>query len=186
MIIYITIILLYASFLIEFILWPVASEASTKQLLKKWKTNLITHNFIYILIFIFNLVFTISPLILSIYFLVLEKKYDTFQMAIPGMACACIGRLFSMKGAYILNQNKDKHLITRSLYQWSRNPISFGLYITFLGLVMSFPYHFLIVGWIIFIGTMNYKIGIEERFLKEKYGEAYLKYQKSTPKYLLI
>ncbi len=183
MILQVAILLLYASFLIEFLLWPVSSEASTHELLKKWKKNLKINNFIYILIFIYNVGFTLTPLILSIYFLVNNKRFDSNQLILAGIVLAWIGRLLSIKGAYILHTNKGRRLITISLFKWSRNPISLGLYITFLGLVMVYPYIPMIVGWFIFLTGINFKIGIEERSLRDKYGEVYINYQKSTPKY---
>jgi protein-S-isoprenylcysteine O-methyltransferase Ste14 len=44
----------------------------------------------------------------------------------------------------------------------------------------------LIFGWILFVLFIDYKVGIEEKILVQKYGEAYLQYKESTPKYLII
>jgi protein-S-isoprenylcysteine O-methyltransferase Ste14 len=112
--------------------------------------------------------------------------YEIHTITYIGILMALSGRILSLKGAVILNQNRNKGLITESLFKWGRNPISLGLYITFLGIVMILPYLLLIIGWIVFVAVIDYKINIEEKSMKIKYGSNYFKYQKSTPKYFLI
>jgi len=186
MIIYLTVLTLYSSFLVEFLVWPVPSEASSLHLMKKWNTNTAKQNIIYILIFIYNSVFTLVPLILSIYFLLINYGYEVTAITFPGIIFAWAGRFFSLTGAWILYHNAGHQLVTGSIFKWSRNPISLGLYTTFGGLVLIFPYPLLIPGWILFLLNLNYKVNLEENFLKEKYGMPYILYQKSTPKYLFV
>jgi protein-S-isoprenylcysteine O-methyltransferase Ste14 len=184
--VYVFIIVIYGSFLLELVLWPVPSEASTLHLLKKWKSNTFLFNLLYILIFSFNFIFSLAPLVISIYSLVTQKIYEIYPMFYTGIIFSLSGRILSLKGAILLNHRRDQGLITDSIFKWGRNPISLGLYITFLGIVMILPDLWLIAGWIGFVAGMDYKISIEEKTMKLKFGNNYDIYQKSTPKYFLI
>lgn len=180
------ILLLYLSFLIEFLIWPVPSEASTGQLLYRWKSKNIYQNLTYLFIFIFNSFFTLAPLLISIYHLVLEKSFQVIELTYIGLLLGWIGRLFSLSGAFILHKVKQKTLITKGIFKWSRNPISLGLFITFFGFTFVFPHFLMIAGYCVFVLSINHKIGIEEKFLTNKFGIAYQDYIRNTPKYLFV
>jgi protein-S-isoprenylcysteine O-methyltransferase Ste14 len=183
---YILIIILYFSYLIDFIIWPIPSEVATGNLLKTWKNRSLFLNLLNIFAFVINAVFTLTPLVLSIHHLLSGWIYPHSLIFTMGLIIAWLGRIISIWGTYILYHNEEQKIISCSIFRWSRNPISFGLYLTFLGLTVVFPYYYLIIGWIFFMISMHYKIGIEERYLHEKYGDDYLMYKKSTPKYLLF
>jgi protein-S-isoprenylcysteine O-methyltransferase Ste14 len=180
------IILLYISFTFEFLLWPVPSEASTGQLLHAWRTNQLKQNVLFLIIFIFNLFFTLTPAILSLYSLIYKNLFQIYFFTYLGVILAWIGRVISTFGAYTLYKNKQQHLISNSIFKWSRNPISLGLFITFFGLVLLFPHYLLIIGLVVFVMSIDYKIGFEEKFLYEKFGTPYQNYRRSTPKYFLV
>jgi protein-S-isoprenylcysteine O-methyltransferase Ste14 len=84
---------------------------------------------------------------------------------------------------------RNKGLTTSKIHHYSRNPIYVGTTIMYLGLTL--------IGWsesiwsiiffIYFIITMPYfhwTVLLEEAFLKNKYGDAYDHYLKTTPRYL--
>ena len=186
MLISIIIILIYLSFLIEFLFWPVSSEASTGQLLGNWKQNKAVHNLIYIIIIVFNSLFTIAPLLVSLYSLFHNDLFEVNLITIIGLTLGWTGRIISASAAFKLHKANSNSLITDSMFKWSRNPISLGLFITFFGLILVIPHFLLFIGYVFFILTTNYKIGIEEKFLRQKYGTGYHHYVRSTPKYLII
>jgi protein-S-isoprenylcysteine O-methyltransferase Ste14 len=186
MLISITIILIYLSFVIELLTWPVSSEASTGRLLHSWRSNKTKHNLIYLLVFLFNSFFTLTPLLISLYFLFYNELFQISFLTYIGLILAWLGRLISIRSAYELNKSKLKSLVTDSMFKWSRNPISLGLFITFFGLILVIPHFLMIIGYIIFVLNINYKIGIEEKFLIQRYGRPYHNYVRSTPKYLIL
>ena len=186
MLVSIIIIFLYLSFTIEFLLWPVPSEASTGQLLRNWRSNKAKHNLIYLLIFILNFLFTFTPLLISFYSLFYDDLIQINLLTYIGLILGWIGRLISASGAYQLHKSSLRFLVTGSMFKWSRNPVSLGLFITFFGMLLVLPYFLMIIGYIVFVLSINYKIGIEEKFLFEKFGTAYRHYVRSTPKYLII
>jgi protein-S-isoprenylcysteine O-methyltransferase Ste14 len=103
-----------------------------------------------------------------------------------GLSLGWIGRLISASSAYKLHKSSLRFLVTDSMFKWSRNPISLGLFITFFGLLLALPHFLMIIGYIVFVLSINYKIGIEKKFLFEKFGADYHHYVRSTPKYLII
>lgn len=185
MLVSVIVVLIYLSFIIEFILWPVPSEASSGQLLKNWKSNNARHNLIHLLILVFNTFFTLSPLIISFYSLFHKNLFQVNIFTYIGLVLAWIGRVISVSGAYTLHTSNLKFLVSDSVFRWSRNPISLGLFITFLGLLLLYPHYVMIIGYLVFVLNINYKISIEERFLQQKYGKIYHDYIRSTPKYLI-
>ncbi len=177
--------MVYISFIIEFLIWPVPSEASTGQLLNNWRSNKTKHNLIYAVIFVFNTFFTLAPLLVSLYSLLYMNLFDIDVFTYIGLALAWIGRVISVLGAYTLHKSNLKFLVTDSVFKWSRNPISLGLFITFFGLLLVIPHFLMIIGYIVFVANINYKISIEEKFLQQKFGDNYHDYIRSTPKYLI-
>lgn len=71
-----------------------------------------------------------------------------------------------------------------SIYSKSRNPIQLGMYLFAFGLILLYPVPLFIIGLVFYVLYMDYKIKIEEKFLKEKFGEAYQKYSLSTKRYI--
>lgn len=73
-------------------------------------------------------------------------------------------------------------LNTTGMYSIVRNPLYLGNFIAILGVLLSFK-----VWWFILIGTMAYWIYIEriiateERYLTEKFGDAYVEWSSRTP-----
>lgn len=186
MIIAIIIILIYVSFILEFLFWPVPSEASTGHLLRNWRSNKIKFNLIYLLIFILNSLFAITPLLISLLSLYYKDLFQINLFTYLGLILGWFGRLISVYSAYILHKSELRFLVRISIFKWSRNPISLGLFITFFGLILILPYYSMIAGYLVFVLSINYKIGIEEKFLLEKYGTVYHHYVRSTPKYLIV
>lgn len=186
MIIPAAIILLYISFIVELAVLPVPSEASTGYLLKEWKSNGILRNVMYIFQYIFNFIFTLYPLIISLYSLFQTNLIESDFVSITGLILAFSGRAISIYGAFLLHNNGGRNLITSKIFRWSRNPISLGIFLTFMGLIMIIPYPLLIAAYAGFVWIFNYKINIEEKYLLEKFNNEYRDYKKSTPKYFIL
>ena len=184
MLISIVIILIYLSFIVEFLLWPVHSEASTGHLLRNWRSNKMKFNLIYLLIFILNSLFTITPLLISLLSLYHKDLFQINPFTYLGLILGWFGRLISVSSAYRLHKSELKFLVTDSIFKWSRNPVSLGLFITFFGLILILPYYLMIAGYVVFVLSINYKIGIEEKFLLEKYGKLYEDYKYKVRRYI--
>lgn len=184
MLIYTMVLIIYVSFLLDFLVWPVPSEASTFSIIN----SDISINFIYkillVLVFAANLVFYLIPLALSIYYLFLGSIPANIQIAILGILISILGRVISLKSAIQLRES-GSGIVCNSLFKYSRNPISLGLHVSIAGLLIIFGNWYLWLFFTIYLLNIHYKIKIEENELYKKYGLIYDTYKKNTPRYLI-
>ncbi len=76
---------------------------------------------------------------------------------------------------------KEGHeLITNGLYQYIRNPIYFGILLMALGTTLSIATLSAVVGFLLILLTVVFKLRAEENILAEHFSEAYLSYRKHT------
>jgi protein-S-isoprenylcysteine O-methyltransferase Ste14 len=127
----------------------------------------------------------IIPLIM-IYSVFLPLKLGTVWQYV-GFPICFIGLIMNiMAGINIATIPFDKEPIARGVYRFSRHPAYFGGFLFFLGTGIacaSWVILLLAVAWIVlwFIA-----VPAEERFLLEKYGDAYRDYMNRTPRWLGI
>ncbi|GEM_PF-2392364 len=183
--IYYLVILIYLSFVPDFYLWPVESEASTNQLVKSKNFSIAQKIFI-VFLFLISLISYLSPLVLSVFKLARNADSGINILAFSGISISIIGRLISIKSALILKDNYRHVLVSNSFFKWSRNPIVMGLHLTFIGMLLIFPGWFLFLGFLIYAVNIHYKILIEEKWLINKFGNSYVNYSKSTPRYIFL
>ena len=80
---------------------------------------------------------------------------------------------------------KDK-VITNGLYRFSRNPMDIGLLLMQFGLgIACSSWLYLLLALVLMI-LLNANLSAEERYCLHKYGDEYLKYKNSTPKWIGI
>lgn len=76
-------------------------------------------------------------------------------------------------------------LVTRGIFSLTRNPIYVFIDLWFIGaLLINGTLIFLVLA-VLAIAAQHWQILREERFLTERYGEAYEQYRKRTPRYLI-
>ena len=76
-------------------------------------------------------------------------------------------------------------LVTRGIYQISRNPAFLGFDLVYIGMVMMFFNWGLLVTSIFAIVMLHLQIvNVEENFLMEVFGEEYLEYKEKVCRYL--
>jgi len=184
MLLYIVVIVIYLSFLMDFMVWPIPSEASTYSIINNNLQISFIHKFFILLVFTMNLMFYLTPLVLSVYYLVNGSIHPVMILAIFGIIISIIGRLISIKAAQKL-RNNSIGLVCDSLFKYSRNPISLGMHITIIGLMIIFGKWYLWLGFIFYLINIDFKIRIEESHLMKRYGAYYNSYQKKTPRYLI-
>ena len=177
------VIFIYLSFGWDFFICPIASEASTKALMEGKST--ITKAAL-TAVFVISLCFYVLPLLLSVLQLVngVEETHSTYYLTLAGVI-AFWGRYMSVRSSHLLAKNLDK-VFKASFFKYSRNPISLGTYITFLGLCLIHNTWYLWLGLVFYILNIHFKIRIEETYLLNKYGSLYGDYMKRTPRYFLL
>jgi len=183
--IYVMVILVYLSFLLDFLVWPIPSEASTFSMINDngqmsyYKKNLL------ILVFVFSLLFYLTPLGLSVYGIITGNILTTISKGILGISISIFGRIISIAASIRLSQN-ESGIVCDSLFRYSRNPIILGLHLTIAGMLIISGKWYLWLFFFMYLMNIHYKIKIEESRLYEKFGPAYRKYKANTPRYVLI
>lgn len=200
-------VLVYISFAIELIGFPVPSEASTNQLFfpPKKTTQIKASNLLiqiqqlpyYSKVIILLLPTLIGvgtyllPLLVTI-FPSLKQIFGTPTLSpiwfIVGVGIAILGRFITFSSAMHIrknnsNPNGTNNLKVNSFFNLSRNPILLGLHITFIGLLMTYPVLMMFLGGIVYFLNMHFKIILEEHFLKDKHGDSFIHYCKMTKRY---
>lgn len=96
----------------------------------------------------------------------------------------CFSTFVKNKTTFIPSE-KSNELLTKGIYQYSRNPMYLGFLIVTLGYWFCFAS---LAGLIIllayFIAINIYIINKEEKYLKQQFNEEYLDYQKQVRRWL--
>ena len=77
-------------------------------------------------------------------------------------------------------------LVTKGTYRISRNPISFGGFLTYVGIGIACASWIYLIYAVVFIILTHIGVTPEERFLLEKHGNAYREYINRTPRWIGI
>jgi protein-S-isoprenylcysteine O-methyltransferase Ste14 len=84
-----------------------------------------------------------------------------------------------------IDKNRPGSLVTGGVFGTSRNPVFFGMDLYFIGTFLLHPtWAFLALGSVFIVGV-HFHIREEERFLLEKYGDAYVTYKSRVARYLV-
>ena len=113
----------------------------------------------------------------------------TLQTYWLGVAMLAAGLLFSVWARAHLGRNwsdritvKQGHELIRSgPYGWVRHPIYTGLLCAFLGSAVASDQLRGFVGFVLCMASCVRKLHIEERFMREQFGEEYRRYAATTP-----
>jgi protein-S-isoprenylcysteine O-methyltransferase Ste14 len=178
------VLVIYLWLLADFILWPIPSEASTARLLSMndnlWFRSLV------ILVFVMYLLVYLFPLFATLLRTIEQNTISAQFHHWLGVMMAIGGRLTTSIAARQLKSVHPQGLLRHGIFRFSRNPITLGTHLTLLGLVIIFPFWFMILGWIGGVFNLHFKIRLEERFMFKKFGDDYMIYHRSTPRYFII
>jgi protein-S-isoprenylcysteine O-methyltransferase Ste14 len=131
-----------------------------------------------------NLVALVSVIIL-IYSIFLPLKLGT-PWFYTGLAIYLIGLIILTITVANIAATPPGEPFTIGMYRYSRHPLSLGMLFTFIGIgIASTSWLCLLLSAIILVIT-HFMLTIEERACLEKFGDAYGKYVKRTPRWLGI
>ena len=200
----ILIIVTYVSLLIEIIVFPVPSVASSFQLIIRKKS--LPNKFLYnkvqnlnlwqkIILLAFPSLLSVIAYCIPLILIMISKfsdvsfeKTEKTELILIAFLLILTGRivsLFSVMKIRRYNRQKGKSfdLKTSNIFSISRNPILFGLYISFIGMIILFPKWIMFLAFVYYVVHMHFRILIEESFLKFKFGNKYVNYQNQTKRY---
>lgn len=112
---------------------------------------------------------------------ILTIKYIGLGLLVFALLCT-ITALGNMKNSWRIGIDTETktELVTIGLYQFSRNPIFFGMIISLIGLFLTTPNAltglFLILGYVL----IQIQIRLEEDFLTNQHGQKYIVYKQKV------
>ncbi len=103
-------------------------------------------------------------------------------LAVLGLGLSVVARVWiggNWSGTVTLKQ--DHELIRSGPYRWVRHPIYTGILIALAGSVIALGEWRGLAGLALITVSLLRKIGVEERFLIEQFGDAYVRYRAEVP-----
>jgi len=132
-------------------------------------------------------------ILLPFLFLALKEKTEYYEdisfkilclsISFAGLVIRCIVGGYAPKGTSGRESTQvAEKLNTKGLYSLIRHPLYFGNFFIFIGMVLlTKTWWFILISVILFFPYYASIIFAEERFLREKFGETFLKYYQTTP-----
>ena len=105
-----------------------------------------------------------------------------------GVALVAVGRTIALTSVLTLRRNEQRgdsfRLNVTGPFRWSRNPGLVGMYVFVAGLWLITPSTTMLLGIVLYMLYMDFKVRMEEDFLANKFGNAYAEYRLRTGRYL--
>lgn len=184
----ILVVLVYLTFILDFLVWPIPSEVSTRAILASDDQGPHTHKWL-ILGQAIVLIAWFLPICHAGFDLVSGTEVTSPGMAYAGLVLALCGRLFTILASISLRSyrstaNHGDAVNDRSVFAISRHPIVIGLHVTLAGLLLTVQSELLILPYIVTLIYFHKKICQEEAMLNKRFPSGYRLYSEQTPRYL--
>ncbi|WP_406845281.1 methyltransferase family protein [Flavobacterium soyae] len=199
----------YLSLLVELIFFHVPSVANTQNFFKKNNNYEVDESEYITKIYKWAMwkkimILAVPFFFINIYFLLPflyffpnlhESKWLVFEtnnwLIIIGTFCVIAGRLITFGSMlYMRKENKQIQnsfkLHVSGIFNYSRNPGLDGMFLFFTGFGILFPSFLIWGGLILYFFYMQFRVKIEEEFLKKLFKEEYLDYITRTKRFLLF
>jgi len=144
-----------------------------------WSQISSTHRIAILITHVIILPFTIG------YSIFLPMKLGTGWFYV-GVLISILGIVVSfMAGVSFATAPLDEP-ITTGVYSISRNPIYFGVFLTYIAIGITCASWVFLLCAVVWIVSWHFGVPEEERILLEKYGSAYREYMNMTPRWIGI
>ena len=196
----------YGSLVLELVVFPIPSEASTYQLffnagdganqgsqlssarrqsaVRKLLTFFLP-TALGVVLFLIPLAAIFYPALIS-HLLPLELL-QTSGVRAGGALVVVVGRLLTFASVLQLRRRKIcRELQPSGLFSRSRNPGLVGMYLFYLGICLYFPCVVLFVGFVPYVLNMHQRVLLEESHLLATLGDGYRTYLSTVPRYLFF
>jgi protein-S-isoprenylcysteine O-methyltransferase Ste14 len=106
-----------------------------------------------------------------------------------GVALVVVGRTIALATVATLRRHDERpgdsvRLHVAGPFRWSRNPGLVGMYVFVAGLWLITPSATMLLGIVLYVLYMDFKVRMEEDFLANRFGNAYAEYRLRTGRYL--
>lgn len=83
-----------------------------------------------------------------------------------------------------INYEEKTELVSSGLFNYSRNPVFFGILISYIGTFLIIPNAVSFSAMLITIIVINVQVRMEEEFLEKTHGQDYLDYKKNVRRWI--
>ena len=104
-------------------------------------------------------------------------------LALAGI-CVIWGEISLGRSFRVALPESKQPLVTRGIYRFTRNPLALSVDLLALGVLLLAPSWLALTSLVLNVVAYEWKIGIEEAYLREAHGEAYVAYCARTGRYL--
>jgi protein-S-isoprenylcysteine O-methyltransferase Ste14 len=194
------VVLGYASLVVELVLLPVPSEASTWQLFRPQTASSDELRRAQSLPAALKLIAYLAPTALGVALFLLPLAVALVPalraelpwslepagwLAAAGLWLTASGRALTIKTALGLRRQRRRGgLRQHGLFSWSRNPGLVGMYAFYLGNCALCPSLVLLLGLPLYMWNMHRRVRLEESHLQGAHGPVYSDYRQRVPRYL--
>lgn len=175
----------YASLVVEVVLWPVPSVASTYQLLQSRRATG-SAAFARVASTLASQVGFFLPLA----FVFVGTPAWALPFDAPALlgvfaaTCIVVGRVVTMFAVRGLRRaGRSASIVTTWPFTWSRNPAVVGLHVFLLGACLAQASLAVLLGFVVYVVHMDGRVRIEEEALTATHGSAYLAYKARVRRY---
>ena len=134
---------------------------------------------------ILDRIYPLLALATIIYSIFLPLKLGTIWFCV-GLPICFLDLVMNLTTAVSFATTSLDGLVTKGTYRISRNPICFGGFLMHVGIGIACASWIYLLYAVVFIILMHIGVAPEERFLLEKYGNAYREYMNKTPRWIGI
>ena len=128
---------------------------------------------------------TLAFLGVLVYSVFLPLKLETTWLWI-GLFIYMIGMIFFTMAVQVFTATPKDRPVTKGIYRISRNPLSLGGFITFIGVGIACVSWIFLISEVVLIVLMRKSMVYEEAICIGKYGKAYVEYRNRTPRWIGI
>ncbi|MFT5284767.1 MAG: protein-S-isoprenylcysteine O-methyltransferase Ste14 [Planctomycetota bacterium] len=200
------ILVAYLSLLLELVVFPIPSEASTYQLFFKTEGEVdspgdgslgrarqrsgLVKSCCYFLPTALGVVLFLIPLGASVYPEIIESLFPVSALQTSlftgfGALAVVLGRSITFGSVLQLRrQKRSGKLSAQGIFTLSRNPGLVGMYVFYIGNALLFPCWVLIIGFLPYVINMHRRVLMEENHLAELIGSEYRVYLERVARYL--
>lgn len=182
------VILIYVSFALDFVVFPIPSEASTVAMTRHTRAHFGQRTVFLWIAHATILLTWIIPLVFALMYALTTEQRSASTLVYTGILLAIIGRAITISTSVTLTSFRTStphsSILTTGLFALSRHPIVLGLHLSLAGLLLSTEVLGLAIPYLFTIWYFDYKLGVEERQLQITHGDKYHAYMQKTGRYL--
>jgi len=120
--------------------------------------------------------------IVFVYSIFLPLKIGTLWLYV-GLPIFAVALVISVEALFNIGSTPTDEPVTRGVYRISRHPMYLSGFLMYIGIAISCASWIVLLGAALWIVFWHIVVPTEERFLIERYGDAYREYMNRTPRW---